>query len=153
MVGTERQSLESQKILPKLINLNNRGHRPLEVFGLLQHCWNNYTRRNLVHPGIVSGLNAAVRYLLSRDTHGLSTHLRELQILTDNVGSAADKCIVGVFLGSFEHTMQTKREEWYWPWIVVYDFIGSIIGGSNISAIFSGWAEIMFQDFPVPLYP
>lgn len=153
MAGTRKQFLDSQEILPNLINLHNRGHRPLEIFGLLQHCWKNYTRQHAVHPEIQTGLNSAVRYLLARDTNHLSACLLELQILTDKVGNTEEKCMVGVFLGSFEYSMQTRREVWYWPWIVVYDYIGSIVGGANIAALFSGWAEIVFQDFPSPLYP
>jgi len=153
MAGGRDQFLRSRLLLPTLIRLHQRGHRPLEIFSLLQRCRNDFSRRQNVHPEILVGLDSAVQFLLARDTAQLSSSLYDLKQLTDRVGSAEEKCVVGVLVGSFERSQQNRTEEWYWPWIIFYDFIGSLQGGGNISAIFSAWAELMLRDFPCPVYP
>lgn len=153
MAGGRDQYLRSRILLPTLIRLHQRGHRPLEIFSLLQRCRNEFSQRHNVHHEILAGLDLVVQFLLAKDTDQLGRSLHDLKQLTDRVGSAEDKCAVGVLVGSFERSQQNRIEEWYWPWVILYDFIGSLQGGANISAIYSGWAELMLRDFPYHGHP
>ena len=150
MAGNPSQVANSREILPTLVHLDGRGHPPLEVFSLLQRSRSEFESRHEVHPEISEGLDSATGLLIKRDFSGLSQHLQNLKILTDRIGSEDQKCVVGVLQGSFMRAQQAKSDPWYWPWVIIYDFIGSMIGGSNISALFSGWAEMALRDIPFP---
>jgi len=147
------QVYRSRKVLPSLLRLHRRGHRPLEIFNFLQRARNEFSLRNQVHPEIMAGFDEAVKMLLARDARGLQKCLLRLQDTADRFGSAREKCAAGVLLGSFERFQARQNEEWYWPWIILYDFVGSLIGGEHVSVLFSGWAEMMFRDFPFPQGP
>lgn len=148
MAGSSLQFAKSREILPTLVHLDRRGHPPLEIFSLLQSSRREFENRHEVHPEISKGLDSATGLLMKRDFNGLGHHLQNLKILTDRIGSEDEKCVVGVLRGSFLRAQQAKSDPWYWPWVIIYDFIGSMIGGSNISALFSGWAEMALREIP-----
>lgn len=139
----------SLKLLPALNALHRRGHPPLDIFSLLQQCLAEFSIKREANNEILKGLDSATHLLLARNNHQLNTCLMGLQKLADNAGSPNEKCIVGVFLGSWERMLEINSEKWYGPWIVLYDFIGSLVGGSNIGSIYSGWAELMFMEWPL----
>ncbi len=153
MAVSEDRFLESQKLLPTLSNLHKRGFRPQEVFHLMQICQADFFERTNIHPGISAGLDQAVRHLLARDIDQLGTCLTNLQVLTDTIGSEDEKSAVGIFLGSFEMSQQITRLPWYWPYVVMLDYVGCISGGPNYGSWLSAWITSYFENMPDSFNP
>jgi hypothetical protein len=139
---------KSRELLPTLEKLHNRGHQPGEIHSLLELCLREFGERPGAQHLITANLNLAVRLLIARDIKQLGQQLEKLATQVDRWGSPAEKCVVGVMLGSFERALdklnQGVKFAQYWPCVVMYDMIGSLVGGAGVASIFSAWAETIF---------
>ncbi len=145
---------QGKALLPSIYRIHRRGHRISEVKHLWENCLKDFCRNQDVHPEIIKNLRQSVDDLFSKSPDQMAKQLKQLEKMANEIGSQAEKCVVGVFLGSYErswvHLGENTKFVNLQKIVVIWDMIGSFVGGAGIGAIFSSNAEIMVAGLFIP---
>ena len=154
MAAGRDQMDRSREILATMVRIQNTGHQPLEILDILRLCIEEFEQGTETHPSVMKNLEEALDLLISDESHLLNDKLIQLKSLTDELGSAEEIGVVGVFLGSHERSLNKRYEDpnrpWWWRWVVISDVMGAYAGGPAVGAIYSAWTELFFVDMDPP---